>query len=231
LAEFKAANVPPDMVPIFLKSENTINEFFKKVVNQPEKGRIDIDGDRYMWVRATSLAVSFRNTLEDVYGEKGTDQIMYKFGKAVGLQEAKEFHKKFGLKDPLEKLSAGPVYFSYSGWAFVDILPASAPSPDENYLLVYHHPGSFEAEPFLKKGEKSSRNICHINAGYSAGWCEESFGIPLESREITCKAKGDDKCTFIMCHRSTMLRRLDILHELLSKGKKVEELIPGDLAI
>jgi len=184
-----------------------------------------------MLVRATSLAVSFRHTLEDVYGDKGTDQIMYKFGKAVGLQEDKEFHKKFGLKDPLEKLSAGPVYFSYSGWAFVDILPASAPSPDENYLLVYHHPGSFEAEPFLKKGEKSSRNICHINAGYSAGWCEESFGIPLEAREITCRAKGDDKCTFIMCHRSTMLRRLEILQDLLSKGKKVEELTPGDIAI
>ena len=113
----------------------------------------------------------------------------------------------------------------------MDILPASAPSPDENYLLVYHHPGSFEAEPFLKKGEKSNRNICHINAGYSAGWCEESFGVPLEAREITCKAKGDDKCTFLMCHRSTMLRRLEVLHDLLSKGKKVEELTPGDLAI
>ena len=231
MAEFKAAKVPPEMVPVFLKSENTINEFFKKVVYQPEKGRIDIDGDRYMWVRATSLAVSFRNTLEEVYGDKGTDQIMYKFGKAVGIQEAKEFHKKFGITDPLEKLSAGPVYFSYSGWAFVDILPASAPSPDENYLLVYHHPGSFEAEPFLKKGEKSNRNICHINAGYSAGWCGESFGIPLEAREITCKAKGDDKCTFIMCHRSTMLRRLEILQDLLSKGKKVEELTTADLAI
>lgn len=73
------------MVPVFLKSENTINEFFKKVIHQPEKGRIDIDGNRYMWVRATSLAVSFRHTLEEVYGDKGADQIMYKFGKAVGL--------------------------------------------------------------------------------------------------------------------------------------------------
>lgn len=231
MVEFKAAKVPPEMAPVFMKADNTISQFFTKVSNYPEKGRIEIDGDRYMWVRASSLAVSFRKTIEDLYGEKGADQILYKFGKAVGVQEAKEFHKKFQIKDPMEKLSSGPVYFSYSGWAFVDILPASAPSPDENYLLVYHHPESFEAEPFLKKGEKSNRNICQINAGYSAGWCGEAFGVPLEAREITCKAKGDDKCTFIMCHRSAIVRRLEILQELLSKGKKVEELSPGDLAI
>lgn len=231
MTEFKAANVPPDMVPVFRKSEIIINDFFKKQVQMPEKGRIEIDSDRYMLVRASSLAVSFRETLEEVYGERGTDQIMYKFGKAVGIQEAKEFHKKFGITDPLEKLSAGPVYFSYSGWAFVDVLPASAPSPDENYLLVYHHPESFEAEPFVKKGTKSNRNICHINAGYSAGWCGESFGVQLDAREITCKAKGDDKCTFIMCHRNKMVSRLELLQELLSKGKKVEELTPSDLVV
>jgi PAS domain S-box-containing protein len=37
-----------------------------------------------------------------------------------------------------------------------------------------------------------------MNAGYSSGWCEESFGIPLTAVEITCKAKGDKNCTFIM---------------------------------
>ncbi len=231
MAEFKAAKVPPELVPIFMKSEEMVSNFFNKIEPHPEKGRIEVGGERYMWVKATSLAISFRNTLEEVYGEKGTDQIIYKFGKAVGIQEAKEFHKKFGLKDPLERLAAGPVYFSYSGWAFVDILPASTPSPDENCVVVYHHPESFEAEPYVKKGEKANRNICHINAGYSAGWVEESFGLPLEAREITCKAKGDDKCTFILCHRNTIVKRLEIMQELLSKGKKVEDLKPEDLAI
>ena len=37
-----------------------------------------------------------------------------------------------------------------------------------------------------------------MNSGYSSGWCEESFGIPLTSVEISCRAKGDDNCTFIM---------------------------------
>ena len=37
-----------------------------------------------------------------------------------------------------------------------------------------------------------------MNSGYSSGWCEESFGFPLTSVEVTCKAKGDEHCTFIM---------------------------------
>ena len=37
-----------------------------------------------------------------------------------------------------------------------------------------------------------------MNCGYSAGWCEESFGMPLTTVELTCEAQGADACTFIM---------------------------------
>ena len=37
-----------------------------------------------------------------------------------------------------------------------------------------------------------------MNAAYSSGWCEQSYGIKLTAVEISCKAKGDDNCTFIM---------------------------------
>ena len=37
-----------------------------------------------------------------------------------------------------------------------------------------------------------------MNAGYSSGWCEESFGVKLIAREILCRARGDEFCRFIM---------------------------------
>jgi two-component sensor histidine kinase len=37
-----------------------------------------------------------------------------------------------------------------------------------------------------------------MNAAYSSGWCEQSFGIKLTAVEISCRAKGDKHCTFIM---------------------------------
>ena len=39
-----------------------------------------------------------------------------------------------------------------------------------------------------------------MNAGYSAGWCEVSFGVELKAEELTCRAKGDERCTFAMAH-------------------------------
>jgi signal transduction histidine kinase/ActR/RegA family two-component response regulator len=41
-----------------------------------------------------------------------------------------------------------------------------------------------------------------MNAGYSSGWCEESFGVQLVASEILCRAKGDQSCRFVMAHPS-----------------------------
>ena len=37
-----------------------------------------------------------------------------------------------------------------------------------------------------------------MNAGYSSGWCEESFGMPLVAVEVECQARGDAHCRFVM---------------------------------
>jgi hypothetical protein len=50
-------------------------------------------------------------------------QLFFDIAHAIGMNNARNFHKKMNLKDPVEKLSAGPAHFSYSGWAFVDIFP------------------------------------------------------------------------------------------------------------
>ena len=120
-----------------------------------------------------------------------------------------------GFDDPIEKLSTGPIHFAYTGWAKVSIKPESRPSPDENYFLIYTHPQSFEADSYiLTRGENSNLPICLMNAGYSSGWCSESFGLELDARELTCRAKGDKECLFIM----TPVDKLeDKVKEYLSK--------------
>ncbi len=37
-----------------------------------------------------------------------------------------------------------------------------------------------------------------MNAGYSSGWCTESFGVKLDAKEIMCTAMGDKACRFVM---------------------------------
>ncbi len=130
------------------------------------------------------------------------------------------------LVDPISKLSAGPVHFAYSGWAFVDILPESTPSPNDDYYLIYNHPFSFEADSWMRSGKKSETPVCVMNSGYSSGWCEESFGIPLTAVEVTCKAKGDEHCTFIM---SPPERIQEHVNRFTSDSKYVNKKITYDI--
>lgn len=198
-------SVPNQIKPIFDKAQKTVGKYFSDLYHDPEKGTIEIHDQRYVLVRASALSYDFLNTIQNLYADRGEEEainigrnFLFDIAHVIGLEDAKNFHKKMKLKDPISKLSAGPVHFAYSGWAFVDILPESKPSPDENYFLKYHHPFSFEADSWLRAGKKSDQPVCVMNAGYSSGWCEASFGISLTAVEISCKARGDKNCTFIM---------------------------------
>ncbi len=147
-------SAPPQFVDVFAAMESRIKAFFSEITMMPERGMMEISGVRFRYSQSEGLATAFRQTLTDTYGERGAEQILYQLGKSLGAVEGSTFHERFGLVDPIEKLAAGPVYFAYSGWAFVEILPSSAPQPNEDYILTYNHPNSFEADAYLNTGRR-----------------------------------------------------------------------------
>jgi two-component sensor histidine kinase len=196
---------PRSIKPIFDKAEKTVGKYFEGLKLFPSKGSIEISGERYILVRASALSLEFLNSISHFYRDRGKEEalnigrnILFDLSHMLGMEDARNFHKKMGLHDPISKLSAGPVHFAWSGWASVDILKESRPTPDEDYYIKYHHPYSFEADSWVKAGKKSKLPVCIMNSGYSSGWCEASFDIPLTSVEISCRARGDETCTFIM---------------------------------
>ena len=204
-AEVSAVTVPEAMKPLFDTAQQTVADYFRHLTMDPSHGTIEINDQRYVLVRASALSKDFLDTILKLYADRGEEEAMsigknflFDIAHVIGMNDAKNFHARMGLTDPVAKLSAGPVHFAYSGWAYVDILPESHPSPDENFYLIYHHPYSFEADSWKRSGKKSATAVCIMNAGYSSGWCEESFGIPLTAVEVSCTARGDSHCTFIM---------------------------------
>lgn len=198
-------SVPDAFKPLFDEAQKIVGEYFRNLKMDPTRGTIEINDQRYVLVRASALSNDFLDTIQHLYSDRGEKEaltigknFLFDIAHVIGMNDAKNFHQKMNLADPIAKLSAGPVHFAYSGWAFVDILPESNPSPDDNYYMIYHHPFSFEADSWMRSGKKSDTPVCVMNSGYSSGWCEESFGFPLTSVEVTCKAKGDEHCTFIM---------------------------------
>ena len=193
------------MSPLFEEAEKYVKKYYSSYKANHNEGTITISGERYILVRAKSLRVDFARHLvkslglPDRMSKDLGDRLLYVLAKAIGMEDAKHFAKAQKVEDPIAKLAAGPISFNYSGWAFVDIFPESKPTPDEKYFLVYDHPYSFEADAYISaKGKTSEKSVCVMNAGYSAGWCSESFGLELEAREIMCVAKGDKACRFVM---------------------------------
>lgn len=197
--------VPKIMEPLFDKAEDVVKKYFKTFTADPSLSKIEVNGQRYILMRAESLANDFLKNIVRLYSDLPTDDaikigrnLLFDFAHLIGIEDGKNFHKKMKLKDPLSKLSAGPVHFAYTGWSSVEILPESRPSPDNNFYVKYHHPYSFEADSWIRSNQKTNFPVCSMNAGYSSGWCEQSYGIELTSVEISCRAKGDKNCTFIM---------------------------------
>jgi two-component sensor histidine kinase/predicted hydrocarbon binding protein len=201
----KTVIVPDDFKEIFEQAEKNVAEYFTDLYNSAENGEIVIHGERYILIRSAALSYEFFDIIRELYKDKGKDEatrignnFLFDIGHVLGQKDARNFHQRMKLSEPIQKLSAGPVHFAYTGWANVEILPESSPTPDENFFLRYYHHNSFEAQSWKRSGRKSEEPVCIMNCGYSSGWCEESFGIPLTAVEISCEAKGDEHCCFIM---------------------------------
>jgi PAS domain S-box-containing protein len=211
----RTVKVPPPFVPAFLAAQDYVGRYFRARHENPEQGTISISDERYILVRAASMSVEFFDVVRSLYQDKGPEEartvasnLLFDTAHAIGKADARAFHEKMGVIDPIERLSAGPVHFAFSGWAFVDILPESRPSPDENYFLVYDHPWSFESHAWRDHGRVSPVPVCVMNAGYSSGWCEESFGVALVAVETECLAAGGERCRFVMAPPSRIEEHL-----------------------
>ncbi len=197
--EVQTVDVPPEFEVLFSKAEEHVAKFFDDIEWSPSKGIINIGGHRYLLISAESFQnIPFALSKDLKIPLEKVNKLYYRLAKSMGQNDARRFIYATGVVDPVAKLSAGPVHFAFTGNARVSFLPSN-PEPNENYLLRYDHPQSFEADVFIRKlGPTSDKPICFWNCGYSAGWCSESFGLDLDSVEIKCRAMNHKHCRFVM---------------------------------
>jgi hypothetical protein len=149
------------MLEVFEKAKETVQGYFDTLATVPARGRVEVGRDRFILARTDSLSMVLRNVLAEIYGDRGSDQLLYSFGKAVGRTEARKFFDRFGLTDPMARFGFGPTYFSYSGWAFVNLLYPSNPVPDEDFLLVFSVQNSFMQKAFSPRADHGEADLPH----------------------------------------------------------------------
>ncbi|WP_394826459.1 ATP-binding protein [Pendulispora albinea] len=207
----KGGHLSPELEEALAKAEAAVSRYFQECRGEPGRGIIEISGERYVLIRAGALSVEFFDLVRDLYGPERRCEaddfarnILFDLAHAFGKSDAHILQAKLKLTDPIARMAAGPAHFAHTGWADVELFPESVSEADpERFFSVYDHPVSFEADAWARAGRTPiDFPVCIMNAGYSAGWCEECFGLKLVASEILCRAKGDATCRFIMAHPS-----------------------------
>ncbi len=127
--ELSTVSVPEPLRPLFQRAQEYVQRYFAHRVEDPTRSTITISGERYILVRAASMSVEFFDIVKSLYKDRGPDEagvvasnLLFDIAHAIGRADAKSFHARMGVTDPIARLSAGPIHFSFSGWAFVRIL-------------------------------------------------------------------------------------------------------------
>jgi len=138
------AIVPDELSDLFGSIEKKVVEHFNDFNFDPVSGEITVHGQRYVLFRSDSMGYEFMDFIKERYADRPEKEaisignnFLYDNSKVIGKKDAVAFHKILKLKEPIEKLSAGPVHFAFTGWANVEISPDSNPVPGDDYVLKF----------------------------------------------------------------------------------------------
>lgn len=140
---------------------------------------------------------AFKEVLMDIMTEKGANAVINGAGKKAGMAIGARFAKYFGwsglqnaldtLNDTAQKMNA------VAGWGKGSVVTQKG--NDGKEMIVLKIQNSYEAH-----GKKSSIPFCTITSSLLNGiwhtFADILDGLAAEAREVKCKAKGDDCCTF-----------------------------------
>ena len=114
--------VPEQFEPIFRKAQEYVSTYFSQKKEDASTGTIEVFGQRYILIRAASMSVDFFDTIKGMFKDWGEENasemartLLFDVAHTIGKMDARNFHQRMGLRDPIEKLSTGPIHFAYTG--------------------------------------------------------------------------------------------------------------------
>jgi predicted hydrocarbon binding protein len=161
------------------------NQILKELNFFPERGGIFYKDVRYLLIRPETLA-AFQKAIEEEIGEKAS-RILFESGFQGGSLSSIKYREVFGFSDE-EIVRFMMEMGSQIGWGRFELERFDSA---RNHLVVkvYH-------SPFAEAYGSSSKPVCHIIRGVLGGMASVVFGREVESKELSCLAKGDGCCRF-----------------------------------
>ncbi len=143
-------------------------------------------GLRHIFVPITMLT-TMREILEKELGIEKAGEVLYETGVEYGRQFALKIQRTFKIEDASKLLRLCLKFAHLGGWG------RHAINIDEERakvtIIVYNSPTS---------EVKADHCVCSYQAGLYAGAASVIFGKEMYCKEVSCRAKGDSFCKFII---------------------------------
>lgn len=163
------------------------NSILDELTYDATKGELNYKGVRYLLIRPETL-VGMQKGIEDACGEGGNEKI-FRGGFEGGYLSAKKFKEihKFSNREILDfMINMG----NEIGWGSFKLELFDPPAKKIRIAV--------ENSPFAENYSKSSMGVCHLIRGVVSGMASVIFGQECIASEVSCRAKGDDKCLFVV---------------------------------
>jgi len=184
------------------RASEALSQFFI----DPVSGTVELAGDKCVLIRGNALSYDFFDFISELVKGKPTDHcvfvsnFLFDFGKSIGKSNHNWFVDRIKLSNPIDRANAMSVCMQNFGWSDISVSELSVDilKKRDELVIKCSCTSSFEASAWIKKKKKTNYPMCFMHCGFIAGWLQKCFDIKLACIEITCRAKGDKSCQFIV---------------------------------
>jgi len=184
---------------LIARAVDDMTQYQKLLARDPSHARVSLARVNHALVPTHVLARDLPIELAEMLGAEIAPTVMYRLGWLIGTTHARAFfaERDVAIADRSYRVLTGPFHFAWAGYGDVELL-VWEPNLDETFLVLWESRNSFSAQEAIN--DNIRKRACDLQAGYSAGWCTEATGLPIEVVELACRAEAVSTCRFVMAH-------------------------------
>lgn len=175
------------------------------------KGReIKAFGDAVFRIVPLKVLMIFKEVSADILTERGAEAILKNVARRAGLAVGEEAMTNYGWTEIESAMDSMDGALSYSlpllGWGRSRV--AVSRDSSDNYMFYLKSWNSFESDN-VKKDRPACTILQHNLEGIGLGIAHKLMGKANESKEVKCRAMGDDCCAFAIKQKDKGVKSLD----------------------
>jgi PAS domain S-box-containing protein len=174
--------------------EEKPRSFTDSIAMSTGSGHIELGGQRYLFLSSKAMG-RLRRELYDVLGPIMSHELLFRFGFHDGSNAAHAARERMPDAAPEYLLGAGPLIQSLEGAARVKVNEFDYENGRLNRMTGTWE-DSYEVEQVLKLWGPVPWTACWVLTGFASGFVSEVLDQDILCIERSCRARGDESCTF-----------------------------------